>query len=78
LMGFAYLAALGLNVRLYLEAEAGWLTLLIHITRLVATGAALTLCARQGALALLSSVAGFQMMKTFTINRRTVQYESKP
>jgi len=77
LLGFVYLAALGLNVRLYLEAGAGWLALLVHTTRLLATCVALALCARQGALALLSSVAGFQIVKTIAINQRTIQHESK-
>lgn len=76
LLGFAYLAALGLNVRLYFEAGTGWLALLIHTTRLLATGVALTLCARQGALPLLSSVAGFQIMKTIAINQRMIRQET--
>ena len=77
LLAFAYLGALGYNIRLYLEAGTGWLALLVHMTRLLATGVTLTLCARQGALALLSSIAGFQVMKTFAINQRAIQDESK-
>ncbi len=69
-LGYAYLSALGWNVRLYLGRGAAWIALLLHPIRLLAIGAAFTLFARQGALALLSSVIGFQAMRTAAINQQ--------
>ena len=52
--------------------------LLVHLLRLLLIGAAFTLCARQGASALLSSVAGFQIMRTVAIAQKVSALESKP
>jgi F1F0 ATPase subunit 2 len=70
LIGVAYFSALGWNVRLYTGAGPGWSALLVHLMRLLALGAALTLCARQGASALLSSVVGFELMRKVAINQQ--------
>jgi len=72
MLGFGYLAVLGLNVRLYLDSGAAWMALVVHATRVLATIAALTLCAHRGALALISTVAGFHVMRTVTISRQTL------
>ena len=47
-----------------------WSALLAHLMRLVVIGAAFTLCARQGALPLLSSLAGFQIVRTVAVNQQ--------
>ncbi len=76
LLGFAYLAALGLNVRLY--RGAAWLALLAHAMRVLGIVAAFTLCAHRGALALISSFAGFHLMRTVALNRQTLAPVRKP
>jgi hypothetical protein len=77
LIAVAYLLALGWNVRVYVDNGFGWSAVLIHTLRLLAIGAAFTLCARQGAVALLSSVAGFQMMRTAAVNQQRRALERK-
>jgi hypothetical protein len=72
LLGFTYLGALRLNVRLYLGPGVAWIALLTHAMRALAIVATLTFCARRGGLALVSSVAGFHVMRTVTINRMTL------
>ena len=57
LLGVAYFSALGWNVRLYVDYGAGWSAMFVHLMRLLVIGAAFTLCARQGALPLLSSLS---------------------
>lgn len=78
LLAVVYFSALGWNVHLYVDNGAGWSALLVHLARLLAIGAAFTLCARQGALPLLSSVVGFQLMRTAAVNqqRRALERES--
>ena len=76
LLALAYFSALGWNVRLYVNRGIEANILLIHLGRLSLLGAALTLFARQGALPLLSSVAGFQVMRTVAINRQLRLLES--
>ncbi len=71
LVGFVYFAALALNVRMYLDSGAAWLALLAHALRVLAIVAAFALCAYCGAPALISSVVGFHLMRTVTINRHT-------
>ncbi|HTY53865.1 MAG TPA: ATP synthase subunit I [Candidatus Binataceae bacterium] len=68
----AHLAALDWNLRLYLEARRGWIALMTHVVRLLAIAATFVLMAHEGALALLSGAAGFQMMRTLIINQRTL------
>jgi hypothetical protein len=77
LLGFTYFAALGLNVCFYLGHGAGWVAPLVHTMRLLAIAAAFTLCARQGALALLSSVIGFHVIRAVAINRQIQRLEEK-
>ncbi len=69
LIGAAYFAALGWNVRLYTDNGAGWKSLLLHLARLVVAVAAFTLCARQGAAPLLISFAGFLAIRTISVSR---------
>jgi F1F0 ATPase subunit 2 len=71
LIGVAYLGLLGWNVRLYADRGAAWSAMIVHLMRLVVIGAAFTLCARQGALPLLSSLAGFQIVRTVAVNQRS-------
>ena len=76
--GFAYLAALGLNVHIYLGSGSGWVALLVQAVRWLVIGGAFALCARQGALPLVSNMIGFQISRTFAISRWTRELEDKP
>jgi len=77
-IGAAYFAALGWNVRLYADNGAGWRSLLLHLSRLVAAVAVFTFCARQGAAPMLASFAGFLTLRTISINRRRLALEKNP
>lgn len=70
LLGVVYFSALGWNVRLYVDAGTRWTGPLVHLGRALVIGAAFTLCARNGALPLLSSVAGFQIIRMVVVNQR--------
>jgi F1F0 ATPase subunit 2 len=72
LLAWAYLAALGLNVRYYLDSGKKWPALLVHIVRSLAMVTILFLFAGQGADALLSSLIGFQIVRTASINQETM------
>jgi len=72
LLGIAFFSALDWNVRLYVDDGGGWSALFVHLMRLLVIGAAFTLCARRGALPLLSSLAGFQMMRTAAVNKHRI------
>ena len=69
-LGAAYFAALGWNVRLYFDRQSGWNPVLLHFSRLGFAVAAFTLCARQGALPLLATFAGFLAMRTVSLTQR--------
>ena len=69
LIGAGHFAALEWNVRLYIGRVAGWKAALLHFSRLAVAMAAFTLCARQGAAALLASFAGFLAIRTTSVNR---------
>jgi len=77
LLAVAYFSALGWNVSIYVDYGFGWSAVLIHSLRLLAIGGAFTLCARQGALSLLSSVVGFQMMRTAAVKQQRRALERK-
>jgi F1F0 ATPase subunit 2 len=77
LLAVAHFSALGWNVRLYVDHRAGWSAVLVHLMRLLVIGAAFTLCARQGAFPLLSSVAGFQLIRGAAVNRQRRALERK-
>jgi F1F0 ATPase subunit 2 len=70
LLGVGYFSALGWNVRLYVGRRAGWGAVLLHVLRLGAIGGALTLCARQGALPLLTTVVGFQVARMAAVSQK--------
>lgn len=76
-LGVAYFSALGWNVRLYVDHGAGWSAVLIHLMRLLVIGTAFTLCVRHGAFPLLSSVAGFQMIRAAAVRQQTRALERK-
>ncbi len=67
-----YISALSWNVRLYVSQRARWYVVLVHLARLLVVGASFTICAHQGAPALLSSLAGFQVIRTVAINRQSL------
>ena len=69
LIGVAYFASLGWNVRLYADRGAGLSALLLHLARLVVAVAAFTLCAKQGAAPLLASFVGFFAIRMISVNR---------
>ncbi len=69
MIGVAYFAALGWNVRLYADRGAGLNALLLHLARLVVAVAVFTLCAKQGAAPLLASFVGFVAIRTISVNR---------
>jgi F1F0 ATPase subunit 2 len=77
LIGVAYVSALGWNVRLYLDRGIGWSAMLLHLLRLLLVAAAFTICARRGAVPLLSSLVGFLIARTWTVSktRRVLEAE---
>ena len=77
LLGFAYLYALGLNVRLYVRDGPGWIAVLVHLVRIPLIGVGFAMCAHLGALPLLSSLIGFQVMRTVAINQQLRAMERK-
>ena len=77
LFGYTYLAALGLNVQMYLGSSPGWHGLLLHALRMTAIIVAFALCAHIGAMALISSVTGFHLIRALAINRQTLRPTSK-
>lgn len=70
LLGVAYLYALALNVRLYVGSGRGWSAPFLHLTRLLVIAAVFTLCARRGASSLLSSMVGFELIRTVAVNQQ--------
>jgi F1F0 ATPase subunit 2 len=77
-IGVAYFAALGWNVRLYAGHGAGWKALLLHLSRLAVAVAAFTLCARQGAVPVLASFAGFVLIRMISVNHYRLALERNP
>ncbi len=78
LIGAAYFAALGWNVRLYAGHGAGCRTLLLHLSRVSAAVATFALCARQGAAPLLISFAGFLAIRAVSVNHYRAGFERNP
>jgi F1F0 ATPase subunit 2 len=78
LIGIAYVGALGWNVRLYVDHGVGSAGLLLHAFRLLSVAVAFIICARHGALPLLSSLVGFLVTRTWAVNqkRRMLEAES--
>lgn len=77
LIGIAYVGALAWNVRLYVGHGVEWGVLLVHLLRLLTVAAAFTLCARQGALPLLSTLVGFLVTRTLTVNQKRRLFEAE-
>jgi F1F0 ATPase subunit 2 len=75
LMAVVYFSVLGWNVRLYVDPGAGWSAPLVHLVRMLVIGVAFTLCASQSALALLSSLAGFQTIRSAAVNKQRLAIE---
>jgi hypothetical protein len=69
LLGYAYLALLNLNVRLYVVDGWGWFALVIHFMRVIMVVVAFAFCALRSAPALISSVIGFQITRTVAIHQ---------
>jgi F1F0 ATPase subunit 2 len=67
LLAAGYLSALGWNVHLYVSRGAGYAAVLVHMLRVLAVGAALSLCAHRGAHALLASLAGFHLTRSAVV-----------
>lgn len=69
LMGATYLAALAFNVRLYCEGRPITLGVSIHILRLLGTALGFGLIALAGAIPLLLSLLGFQLINPLLLGR---------
>ena len=63
-VGLAYFAALGVNVRLYLDGRARWRPLALHAVRIAAAAAAFWGLATQGVAPVLAGLAGFLIAGT--------------
>ena len=70
LLGLAYVCALDWNVRAYVSRTAGWVSALVHVTRLLGVAAAFFLFARRGPMPLLSALVGFHLVRTAIVNRQ--------
>jgi hypothetical protein len=78
LLGIAFFSALDWNVLLYVERGAAWTAPLVHITRLLVTAAIFTFTARQGAMPVLSTLTGFQMIRIVAVNRHRTAVGRNP
>jgi len=78
LVGIAFFSALDWNVLLYVAGGADWKAPLVHVTRLLMAAAIFTLAARQGALPLLSTLAGFQVIRIVAVNRHRTAVGKNP
>lgn len=58
-VGFAYLAVLRINVRLYITEGAGWRPLLLHAARIIAVAILFWALATHGGVPLLGGFLGF-------------------
>jgi hypothetical protein len=65
----AYCYALRWNAELYCNRASLWKAALVHLLRLGFVGAGFTVCARQGAIPLLSTFWGFVGMRTIGLSR---------
>jgi F1F0 ATPase subunit 2 len=69
LVGVAYFATLGLNVRLYTGPHPGWAAVATHGARLVIAAVCFAAIARDaGAAALLAAFAGFLAVRTAAVH----------
>ena len=73
----AYCAALWWNVSIYL-GDASWRALPLHLVRIAAVVLIFTFCARQGAMPLLASFAGFFIARTLIVNRYRTAVVGEP
>lgn len=70
LVGVAYFATLGWNVRFYFRERRGWAAVATHVARFVVVMLCFAAIARgAGAGALLSAFAGFLVVRTVAIRR---------
>jgi N-ATPase, AtpR subunit len=65
----AYFSTLRWNIRLYCDRGLLWRALVVHLSRLIGIGAVFTVCACRGAGPLLSTFAGFIMMRTVALHQ---------
>ncbi|HUA36054.1 MAG TPA: ATP synthase subunit I [Candidatus Binataceae bacterium] len=72
LIGTGYFSALRWNVDLYVRGGLAWKAAVIHLVRILLIAAAFTLCARQGAAALIASFVGFQLARAMMVNKDRV------
>ncbi len=75
LLAVGYFSALGWNVRLYAGHGTSWSALLVHAVRVFVVGGSFTLCANQGAVPVLSSFAGFQIVRAAAVNQQRRAFE---
>lgn len=65
----AHLAALAVNVRLYLSPGATWQPICLHLARLAAVVVSFTIAATFGAPALIATLAGFTLGRALTLRQ---------
>ena len=69
LVGAGYFSALRWNVELYVRGRFAGKAVFAHLVRLLMIAGAFTLCARQGAPALIASLIGFQLARVLVVNK---------
>lgn len=69
LLGALHFAGLRWNSRLFTNGAPLWQPVLLQLLRLALTAAALLLCARFGALALLAALAGLLLARAWWLRR---------
>jgi hypothetical protein len=65
----AHLAALAANVRLYLEAGAGWRPVGLHVLRFAVVISSFAIAAMFGALVLVAMLVGFTLGRVLGLRR---------
>ena len=68
-LALAHLAALAVNVRLYLTPGAAWRPIALHAGRLAVVISSFTVVAMLGAPALIAMLAGFTLGRAYMLRR---------
>lgn len=76
--GVVFFSALERNVRLYCRNSATGLALLIHMARFLGMILVFVAFAKLGAAPLLSALAGFQLVRVFTVSSRALALQAAP
>lgn len=68
-IALAHLAALAVNVRLYLMPGAAWRPIGLHVARFAALVSSFSIAAMFGAAPLIAMLAGFTLGRAFALRR---------